>query len=52
LRYFRDLSVTFVHLAALLRSSSPKVDGMRAIWQGLADYRRGNIGPRRRNNLS
>lgn len=46
LRYFRDLSVTFVHLAALLRSSSPKVDGLRAIWQGLADNRRGTFGRR------
>jgi GT2 family glycosyltransferase len=36
LRYFRELSVTSVHLAALLLSSTSKVDGLRAIRQGLA----------------
>jgi GT2 family glycosyltransferase len=46
-RYFREISVTSVHLAALLLSSSPKVDGLRAIWQGLADNRRGIFGKRR-----
>lgn len=47
LGYFRELSVTSVHLAALLLSSAPKVDGLRAIRQGLADYRRGTFGERR-----
>ena len=46
LRYLRELSVTSVHLAALLRSSSPKVEGVRAICQGLADNRRGTFGKR------
>jgi GT2 family glycosyltransferase len=46
LGYFRELSVTSVHLAALLLSSAPKVDGVRAIRQGLADYRRGTFGKR------
>ena len=46
LRYFRELSVTSVHLAALLLSSAPKVDGVRAIRQGLMDYRRGRFGKR------
>jgi len=46
LRYFRELSVTSVHLAALLLSSTPKVDGLRAIRQGLTDYRSGRFGKR------
>ena len=46
LGYFRELSVVSVHLAALLLSSAPKVDGLRAIRQGLADYRRGTFGKR------
>lgn len=45
---FRELSVTSIHLAALLLSSAPKVEGLRAIWQGLADYRRGTFGKRGR----
>jgi len=49
LRYFRELSVTSVHLAALLLSSAPKVDGLRAIRQGLRDYRRGTFGKRGRH---
>ena len=46
LGYFRELSVVSVHLAALLLSSTSKVDGLRAIRQGLADYRRGTFGKR------
>lgn len=46
LRYFRELSVISVHLAALLLSSAPKLDGLRAIRQGLRDYRRGTFGRR------
>ena len=46
LRYLRELSVTSVHLAALLRPSSTKVQGVRAIFQGLADYRSGTFGKR------
>jgi len=46
LRYLRELSVTSVHLAALLRSSSPKVEGVRAICQGLSDNHRGTFGKR------
>jgi len=45
-RYLRELSVTSVHLAALMLSSAPKVDGVRAIRQGLADYRNGTFGKR------
>jgi GT2 family glycosyltransferase len=46
--YFRELSVTSVHLAALLFTSAPKRDGLRAIREGLRDYRRGTFGKRRR----
>lgn len=52
LRQARNAVVVGVHLLSLLISTTSLAEGGRAIITGVSDYRAGNFGPRRRNNLS